>query len=212
MRASHTSHVLESRRSPRLFPLRAVLILVISAGYLGGTSINALAISCTGMEPKAAIASHDGAFVGSVAYISSPIDIEIPGQGKYKSVPVGFLVEKAIKGGLPDEIEVLFAAHQPFGPPHLRIGERGGWLLWQRDGYWRGDQICSVMSPHEMLQAGGVLPQHPPGPPTRLSQTASLVAGVGLGATFVTASVLVLRLITRRRIASPSIASSESPQ
>lgn len=163
--------------------MRGLLILTFGAAYAVSATSTAQA-SCAHVAPRKALAQADGAFVGTVG--GGALGFQT--KKANRSWTTGFFVERVVKGGIGDDVEVQMSFRE--GEPYLRTGDRNGWLLSQRGGKWFGD-VCWEMNPDVMIQAAGI----------RFWDAESVTVGAALGFTLTIAVVLTIRLVKLRRAA-----------
>ena len=125
----------------------AALVLVIAAACLAAGVEQGFACSCALPDARSALASADGAFVGTARARREA------GQ----QVVYTFAVERALKGSLGQTVEVVTPSSSASCGIEVPIGARVGLVLDRRDGAWNGS-LCAQFEPAELLAAASPLP------------------------------------------------------
>ncbi len=132
----------------------AALSFVLVATVLAARVEPAAACSCAGIDPRAALARADAAFVGVLVdkRLKSP-----PLRSTADAAVYTFRVETAIKGRLPARIEVESAESGASCGLEAEPGVPIGLFLDRRGGVWRSS-LCLQISPAELRRAARPLP------------------------------------------------------
>jgi hypothetical protein len=148
--------------------MRALLVcvLVLSAAVLATGVEPGRACSCALPDPRDALASSDGAFVGT---------LESRRQVGQQAVLL-FSVDRALKGQIGKTVEVVTASNGAACGIEAPTGTRVGLVLDRRDGAWHG-HLCWQFAPAELLAAALPLP------PPNGSGPVTLVVGGDMGGT-----------------------------
>ena len=118
------------------------LLVALAAGVENGH-----ACSCALPNPRAAIVSGDGAFVGTLR----------ARRETDRAAVLTFSVEKALKGPIGTTVEVVTSSNSAACGVELAIGARTGLVLERSGGAWRGS-LCWQFDSEELLAAGSPLP------------------------------------------------------
>ncbi len=136
-----------------------MVMAVVAAGPLVLQAAPALACSCRAdVQVADALATSDGAFVGVLTGIDDPL---VAGTliSSARSVINHFDVERSVKGGIGDRVEVEAAASGASCGLEVPVGRRVGLLLRRSATGWTSS-LCSQTEPAALLTAAPA----PPGP------------------------------------------------
>ena len=141
-------------------PLRLAIAFAVTAGLLVGAGPHALACSCAGGEPRAALQRADAAIVGALERIS--------GNGEDGTSILNFRIEKPVKGSFGPTVDVLGQVGNGASCGiEVQVGQRTGLFLDRVRGAWRAIS-CSQVDADILLAAARPLPKPDGVPPAAL--------------------------------------------
>jgi hypothetical protein len=126
----------------------SLCVLVLCVAALAAAAESAQACSCAMPDPRSALASADGAFVGTVVSRRDTAD---------SRAVLTFEVERALKGSLGERVDVVTAGDSAGCGLELPVGTRTALVLDRSDGAWHGG-LCGQFSPDDLLAAAKPLP------------------------------------------------------
>ena len=122
-----------------------------------GVARPASACTCAPFDTRAALASSDAAFVGTLLSRTDPPPA-LPGAPAATTESIyRFRVDQAVKGDLGAEVEVRSPTSEAACGLSAPPGRAVGLLLRERDGQYHGD-LCHQPSPERLTRAAGPLP------------------------------------------------------
>ncbi len=142
----------------------AVVALIVAGGQLVVQAAPALACSCRAdVQVAEALATSDGAFVGVLTGIDDPPTAG-PIISSGRPVVNHFDVERSVKGGIGDRVDVEAAASGASCGLEVAVGQRVGLLLRRSATGWTSS-LCAKAEP-EALLAVATRPAAGPVPPS----------------------------------------------